>query len=156
MKVNTIVHTVEWRWMNLVYVGVGSFILSMVWDDLLRRRDESSGSSRENSLTVKVARKLENKKIRISTLILLVMIVVLFPFVMSMYQTNIMITALMYVVLGLGLNIVVGFGGLLSLWAMQPSMLWEPIHTGCSTTTSVSVSGSVCLLLLFSAESSVS
>jgi branched-chain amino acid transport system permease protein len=32
-----------------------------------------------------------------------------------MYQTNIMITALIYVLLGLGLNIVVGVAGLLDL-----------------------------------------
>lgn len=41
--------------------------------------------------------------------------ILLFPFITSMYQTNIMTTALMYVVLGLGLNIVVGLGGLLHL-----------------------------------------
>ena len=57
----------------------------------------------------------KNRKIKYSSLGVLLFIVVLFPFVMSMYQTNIMITALMYVVLGLGLNIVVGFGGLLHL-----------------------------------------
>ena len=38
-----------------------------------------------------------------------------FPFVFSTYQTNIMITALIYVMLGLGLNIVVGLAGLLDL-----------------------------------------
>ena len=38
-----------------------------------------------------------------------------FPFFLSTYQINIMITALMYVVLGLGLNIVVGVAGLLDL-----------------------------------------
>jgi branched-chain amino acid transport system permease protein len=39
----------------------------------------------------------------------------IFPFVFSSYQTSIMITALMYVMLGLGLNIVVGLAGLLDL-----------------------------------------
>jgi branched-chain amino acid transport system permease protein len=38
-----------------------------------------------------------------------------FPFVFSSYQTSIMTTALMYVILGLGLNIVVGLAGLLDL-----------------------------------------
>jgi branched-chain amino acid transport system permease protein len=45
----------------------------------------------------------------------LLILVALFPFITSMYQTNIMSTALMYVMLGLGLNIVVGLGGLLHL-----------------------------------------
>ncbi|MHB8763262.1 MAG: ABC transporter permease subunit [Deferrisomatales bacterium] len=40
---------------------------------------------------------------------------VAFPFVLSPYQVSIMTTALMYVVLGLGLNIVVGLAGLLDL-----------------------------------------
>ena len=38
-----------------------------------------------------------------------------FPWLFSLYQTNIMITALIYVVVGLGLNIVVGLAGLLDL-----------------------------------------
>jgi branched-chain amino acid transport system permease protein len=42
-------------------------------------------------------------------------LIVAFPFMFSMYQTNIMITALIYVVVGLGLNIVVGLAGLLDL-----------------------------------------
>jgi len=41
--------------------------------------------------------------------------VLVFPFIFSTYQTNIMTTALMYVILGLGLNIVVGLAGLLDL-----------------------------------------
>ncbi len=40
---------------------------------------------------------------------------VIFPHFFSVYQTNVMTTALMYVVLGLGLNIVVGLAGLLDL-----------------------------------------
>ena len=40
---------------------------------------------------------------------------VLFPMITGMYQTSIMITALLYVVLALGLNIIVGLGGLLVL-----------------------------------------
>ena len=39
----------------------------------------------------------------------------MFPFVFSTYQTTIMTTVLMYIVLGLGLNIVVGLAGLLDL-----------------------------------------
>ncbi len=115
MKVNTIENTVIWRWKNLAYVGVGAFFFSMIWEDLLKRRDEGSGRKKDDTLSARVAKHLENSKIKYSSLGVILLIVVLFPFVMSMYQTNIMITALMYVVLGLGLNIVVGFGGLLHL-----------------------------------------
>jgi branched-chain amino acid transport system permease protein len=45
----------------------------------------------------------------------MLIIAVVYPFIFSPYQINIMTTALMYVVLGLGLNIVVGLAGLLDL-----------------------------------------
>ncbi len=45
----------------------------------------------------------------------LIVLAISFPHIFSTYQTNIMTTALMYVVLGLGLNIVVGLAGLLDL-----------------------------------------
>jgi len=116
MKVNTITDTVIWRWMNLLYVGVGSFIFSILWKYLLEKRDsKSSDSTKKGALSQLFSRKMENKKIRNSTISVFVLLVVFFPFITSMYQTNIMTTALMYVVLGLGLNIVVGFGGLLHL-----------------------------------------
>jgi len=46
---------------------------------------------------------------------LLLAVAIAFPQFSSSYQTNVMTTALMYVVLGLGLNIVVGMAGLLDL-----------------------------------------
>ncbi|MGZ6208291.1 MAG: branched-chain amino acid ABC transporter permease, partial [Syntrophales bacterium] len=30
IRVNTIENIIEWRWMNMIYVGAGSFILSFV------------------------------------------------------------------------------------------------------------------------------
>ena len=38
IRVNTIEKIIEWRWMNMVYVGIGSFVLSFVWRHLLGRR----------------------------------------------------------------------------------------------------------------------
>ena len=31
VRVNTFDHTVEWRWMNMAWVGGGAFVLSFVW-----------------------------------------------------------------------------------------------------------------------------
>lgn len=42
-------------------------------------------------------------------------IAIAYPLVTSLYQTNIMISALIYVILALGLNIVIGLGGMLHL-----------------------------------------
>jgi branched-chain amino acid transport system permease protein len=54
-------------------------------------------------------------KFYIPGLIAVALFAIAFPFAFSIYQTNIMITALIYVVTGLGLNIVVGLAGLLDL-----------------------------------------
>ena len=48
-------------------------------------------------------------------LIIVALFALIFPFVFSHYQVNIMTTALIYVMLGLGLNIEVGLAGLLDL-----------------------------------------
>jgi len=55
------------------------------------------------------------KKYSRPILLLFLAVAIAFPFITGMYQTNIMTTALMYVILGLGLNIVIGLGGLLHL-----------------------------------------
>ncbi len=115
MKVNTIENTVVWRWKNILFIGVFAFVMSLFWDELLAKRNAAEASKEKSSLAKKISEIMEDKKYKYSSLGVLLLIVVLFPFIMSMYQTNIIITALMYVVLGLGLNIVVGFGGLLHL-----------------------------------------
>ena len=58
---------------------------------------------------------LSDRRFTIPALIVIGILALAFPFVFSFYQTNIMITALIYVMLGLGLNIVVGLAGLLDL-----------------------------------------
>lgn len=62
-----------------------------------------------------IQRILEERRFYIPLVTGLTIIAVAFPFIFSMYQTSIMTTALMYIVLGLGLNIVVGLAGLLDL-----------------------------------------
>jgi len=117
IRVNTVHDTIEWRWNNLLFVGLGSFVLSFVWRYLLKRK-EAGAKKEEQSDVVKTtwgARLLKEKKFFIPALIALALFAVAFPFTFSMYQTTIMITALIYVMVGLGLNIVVGLAGLLDL-----------------------------------------
>ena len=45
----------------------------------------------------------------------LLLLIILIPFISTPYTTSIFTTALIYIILGLGLNIVVGLGGLLNL-----------------------------------------
>jgi len=117
IRVNTVQDTIEWRWNNLLFVGLGSFVLSFVWRYLLKRK-EAGKKKEEQGAVVKTTwgvRLLQEKKFFIPTLAALAIFAVAFPFIFSMYQTNIMITALIYVMVGLGLNIVVGLAGLLDL-----------------------------------------
>jgi branched-chain amino acid transport system permease protein len=40
IRVNTIEKIVEWRWRNMAFIGIGSFLLSFVWRYLLGRKEK--------------------------------------------------------------------------------------------------------------------
>ncbi len=116
IRVNTVENVVEWRWHNMAVVGLGSFLLSFVWRYLFKLKERGLKSSIENKETPAISQRImEERKLYIPGLILTTLFVISFPFIFSLYQTNIMITALIYIMLGLGLNIVVGLAGLLDL-----------------------------------------
>jgi len=118
IRINPVERTVEWRWINMLLIGVGSFFLSFVWHYFIRRREAGvrraeTGEGPEGGTPAR--RILKNKKIYRPALAVAGIFALVFPFLFSLYQTNIMISALIYVMLGLGLNIVVGLAGLLDL-----------------------------------------
>jgi len=117
IRVNTIEKVVEWRWKNMLYIGIGSFLLSFLWRYLMERKEagKRTAESAEADIIPIQQRLLADRRITVPGLIGFCVFVVVFPFIFSMYQTNIMITGLIYVMLGLGLNIVVGLAGLLDL-----------------------------------------
>lgn len=39
IRVNPIEKFVEWRWKNMLVVGIGSFLLSFVWRYMLKKRE---------------------------------------------------------------------------------------------------------------------
>ncbi len=117
IRVNTIEKTIEWRWERMAAVGLGIFLLSFVWRYLIRRKEAGKKKAEvggEDKVPL-AQRLLSNPRFYLPGLVATGIVVVAFPFVFSLYQTNIMITALIYVVVGLGLNIVVGLAGLLDL-----------------------------------------
>lgn len=117
IRVDTVEKTVTWRWMHLAYMAAGSFLLALVWYIMLERRDrgkankDAEGNVKESALT----RVFSDPKLVKPMLAFGFVAAVAFPWVFSMYQTNILVSALIYVVLGLGLNITVGLAGLLDL-----------------------------------------
>jgi len=58
---------------------------------------------------------MEDPKLYKPALIVIALATIVFPLVVDIYQTNIMVLALIFVVLGLGLNVTVGLAGLLDL-----------------------------------------
>ncbi len=113
IRVNTIEKIIEWRWRNMIFIGVGSFLFSFVWRYLLERKQKQQEAQKGTRSWGTLI--LEEPKIYRPLLAVFALFVLVFPFIFSTYQTNIMTTALMYVILGLGLNIVVGLAGLLDL-----------------------------------------
>jgi branched-chain amino acid transport system permease protein len=118
VRVNTIEKTIVWRWENLALVGIRVFVLSYVWRFLMSRREmggKQTPSAAADDRARMIQALIEDRRIRYSLLAAFAAFVVGFPFLFSMYQVNIMISALIYIMLGLGLNIVVGLAGLLDL-----------------------------------------
>jgi len=116
IKISPLDRTIEWRWMRMVYVGVGAFLLSFIWRYMLERKETGSEKGEADSWQKRAGNRIRSDRMIFVPLLAVVGVFVLvFPFLFSSYQTSIMITALMYVMLGLGLNIVVGLAGLLDL-----------------------------------------
>ena len=117
IRVNTVENIIQWRWANLFLVGVGSFVLSALWRYLIRRKEQGIQKTEVDGVArvTLSQRLLNNRRFTIPALFIVSILALAFPFVFSLYQTNIMITAMIYVLLGLGLNIVVGVAGLLDL-----------------------------------------
>jgi branched-chain amino acid transport system permease protein len=117
IRVNPIEEVVQWRWENLIMVGLGSFFLSFLWRYLIKQKETSTRkiATGEKVKTVLITEALKEPKYYVPGLITVAVSALLFPFTFSIYQINIMTTVLMYIMLGLGLNIVVGLAGLLDL-----------------------------------------
>ena len=118
VRVNTIENTVEWRWINIAYVGVAVFFLSYAWRWALARKEakkyaaETSGTACKQSW---LSRAVEDPAIARPAIAVALVASIAMPWLVSTYQTNIFISFLLYIILGLGLNIIVGVAGLLFL-----------------------------------------
>lgn len=120
IKADPIERTVQYRWENMLFVGIGSFVVSIFLQVFFaqqarRKERQAQGpnnlAERESLIQIILREPKYLYPLAGATLLF----ALLLPHLFSTYQTNIMITALMYVVLGLGLNIVVGLAGLLDL-----------------------------------------
>lgn len=112
IQVNTIDNVIVWHWRNLIYIGLAGFVLFFLFQLLLKRKKGSNAVPASHS---RLHRLLDEPRLYRPALVVIALCALIFPFVFSHYQVNIMTTALIYVMLGLGLNIEVGLAGLLDL-----------------------------------------
>ncbi|MBP7765412.1 MAG: branched-chain amino acid ABC transporter permease [Syntrophaceae bacterium] len=113
IRVNTIENVVVWRWINLALIGIAAFVLSFLWQLYLKHKTAAAPDAAAHQSAL--VRRMSDPKFYRPFLLLIGILALVFPFVASHYQINIMTTALIYVMLGLGLNIEVGLAGLLDL-----------------------------------------
>jgi branched-chain amino acid transport system permease protein len=126
VRVNTINNEIEWRWSNMLWVGLCSFALAWLWHFSIERRAARREVEKETADTepavekLSLAQRLADDPVLGKRLLLVAAVVaLLFPWLVStgqnFYHVNVMVSALIFVVLGLGLNITVGLAGLLDL-----------------------------------------
>jgi len=116
IKVDPIERTVMWRWQNACYMAAGTFCVYLLVKYFQHRKENQSNHNEHKKQTGSLIHSALQNPLQRNILVgVVASFAVLFPHLFSTYQTNVMTTALMYVVLGLGLNIVVGLAGLLDL-----------------------------------------
>ncbi|MCL1980851.1 MAG: branched-chain amino acid ABC transporter permease [Proteobacteria bacterium] len=118
IKVNPGEQTVSWRWANMLWVGGASAAMALAGRLIVAHRAARAEhpSPKPGWFAVQSTLSQHFTPDRLWLLGgIIILIFLALPLMFSTYQVNIMTTALMYVILGLGLNIVVGFAGLLNL-----------------------------------------
>jgi branched-chain amino acid transport system permease protein len=127
VRVNTISQEVEWRWSNLVWVGLCAFAIAWFWQFSIERRaarrslvvaDAHPAHPAVEKLSL-AQRLADDPVLSRRVLLAAAVVAIIFPWIVStgqnFYHVNVMVSALIFVVLGLGLNITVGLAGLLDL-----------------------------------------
>lgn len=120
IRLNSVDQTVEWQLDRVALLGVAIFFLSMLWNWCFSRKARglaiiSLPQSLSGSLKRLFSLPGRNAHTRAVSLGIVLVVMLAMPHVSSFYQTNIMISALLYVMLALGLNIAVGIAGQLVL-----------------------------------------
>ena len=125
VRVNTLNNEIEWRWDNLGWVAGATALLALAWQLSLRwrdrQRDRRITQDEEEGVVPRASLQalLDNRVLCRRLLAGVALLAVAFPWLVStaqnFYHVNVMVSALIFVVLALGLNITVGLAGLLDL-----------------------------------------
>lgn len=116
IRLNLPENSVEWRWGRIICLGIAVFFLAMLWNWLFQRKARGLPLISIPAPVKDGFNKLSREKgVKNAFIVLLSAVLILMPFLGSFYQTNIMISAMLYIMLALGLNIAVGLAGQLVL-----------------------------------------
>lgn len=116
IRLNLLENTVQWRFDRILALGVAIFFLSLLWNWCFARKARGLPLvAVPPALATGIRELAGNAALRRGGAALLVCGLLAMPLAGSFYQTNIMISAMLYIMLALGLNIVVGLAGQLVL-----------------------------------------
>ena len=116
IRLNLLENSVQWRFDRILALGVAIFFLSLLWNWCFARKARGLPLvAVPPALAAGVQELMAQQGLRRGGLALLILCLLAMPLLGSFYQTNIMISAMLYIMLALGLNIVVGLAGQLVL-----------------------------------------
>ncbi len=111
-------HSVFFNWQRLAALGGGIFVAALGWDWYFNRARVRTSSFTMPAPLRGALDMLRVRRVRltcIGALLVFMCLLPMMPVIGSIYQVSILISALIYVMLALGLNIVVGLAGQLVL-----------------------------------------
>lgn len=116
IKLNLLENKVDWRLDRLLYLGVAVFFLTLLWNWCFGRKARGLPVIQiPPAIQSRCVELAANVRLRKTLLTALLVCLIAVPGIASFYQVNIMISAMLYIMLALGLNIVVGLAGQLVL-----------------------------------------
>ncbi len=110
--------SISFLWERLAGLGVGIFAAALAWDWHFGRAPSAGPLFRTPRAVSRLAALLREpgpRRLALGVLLAFMLIMPFLPVLGSIYQISILISALIYVMLALGLNIVVGLAGQLVL-----------------------------------------
>ena len=110
LKVDALNDTILFRWENMASIGVGAFVLSIFWRWSMERKARGAVSTGP-SLFARALEAVRQPKPRYTCLGLIAVLMLVMPYISSMYLINIMLSALICFMPGLGVNILLGLAG---------------------------------------------
>jgi len=129
VQVNTIDGSMQWHPGRAVFIAIVSFLLSLLWQRVFTVQDIdlTEAKNARNTFWIgyfthgkNIFRKIrtvgiEAKKKHKTVLLLIISIPLLFLPLLGLYQTKVITSVLVFMLLALSLNVVVGLGGMLNL-----------------------------------------